>query len=167
MGPYCRFELGELDGDGEIDGGAVADGVADVVRERADGEGEFVGGLRVVEKREDEVAGADVVGEVGEELVAEGIVAEVLNGAAAVGVAVGLLELGFSECGEALEQKRTDRLLPGEVDQLLMSLDRVGDRRRCREQQCEQGGCFQEGSVAGDRNRSSSFSVCVGSTHCT
>jgi hypothetical protein len=145
----------------------VAYRIADVVRERADSEGELVGGLRVVEKRENEVAGADVVGEVGEELVAEGIVAEVLNGAAAVGVTVSLLELRFGECGEVLEQKRTDGLLPGEVDQLLMGLDRVGDGRRCREEQCEQCGGFQEGSAAGGRNRSSSFLVCVGSTHCT
>jgi hypothetical protein len=115
----------------------VADCVADVVRERADSEGELIGSLRVVEKRENEVAGADVMGEVGEELVAEGIVAEVLNGAAAVGVAVGLLKLGFAECRETLEQKRTDGLLPGEVDQLLMGLNRVRDGRRSREEQCE------------------------------
>jgi hypothetical protein len=81
----------------------VADGVADVMRERAYCEGEFVGGLRVVEKGENEVAGADVVSEVGEELVAEGIVAKVLNGAAAIGVAVSLLQLGFSEGREAFE----------------------------------------------------------------
>ena len=105
--------------------------IADVVRERADGEGEFIGSLRVVEKRENEVAGADVVGEVGEELVAEGIVAEVLNGAAAVGVTVGLLKLDFGEGGETLEQNRADGLFPGEIDQLLMGLDRVGDGRRC------------------------------------
>jgi hypothetical protein len=44
-----------------------------------------------MEEREEEVAGADVVSEIGEELVAERVVAEVLNGAAAVGVGVGLL----------------------------------------------------------------------------
>ena len=61
-GAEALFEAGELDGDGEVDGGAVADGVADVVGEGADGEGEFVGVLGVAQKREDEVAGADVVG---------------------------------------------------------------------------------------------------------
>ncbi|XWK48566.1 hypothetical protein RBB78_14110 [Tunturiibacter empetritectus] len=93
-------ELGELDGYGLVDGIFVTEVVTDVVRETADGEGQVVGGLGVVEKREDEVAGADVVGEVGEECVAEGVVAEVLNGAATVGVGVGLLELGLGEGGE-------------------------------------------------------------------
>ena len=127
VGAVFLFEFGELDGDGEIDGSAVADGVADVVGEGADGEGEFVGGLGVAEEAEDEVSGADVVGEVGEEGVAEGVVAEVLNGAAAVGVGVGLLELGFGEGGVVFEEDGADGLLPGEVDQLLVGLDGVGD----------------------------------------
>ena len=79
--------------------------------------------MGVVQEREDEVAGADVVGKVGEELVAEGVVAEVLNGAAAVGVGVCFLELGFSKCWEVLEKDGTDGLLPGEVDELLVGLD--------------------------------------------
>ena len=71
----------------------------------------------------DEVAGADVVGEVGEEGVAERIVAEVLDGAAAIGVGVGLMELGFGEGGVVFEEDGADGLLPGEVDQLFMGLD--------------------------------------------
>jgi hypothetical protein len=101
----------------------MADGVADVVGEGADGEGKLVRGLGVVQEREDEVAGADVVGEVGEELVAEGVVAEVLNGTAAIGIGVRFLKLGFSKCGEVLEKDGTDGLLPGEVDELLVGLD--------------------------------------------
>src|SRR5260370_40648975 len=97
-------ELGKLDGDGMVDGGAMSDGGADVVREGADGEGEFVGRLSISQKSEDEGAGADVVGEVGEEGVAEGVVSEGLDSAAAVGVGVGLTDLGFGEGGEALEQ---------------------------------------------------------------
>jgi len=50
----------------------VADGVANVVREGADGEGQLVGVGGVAEEIDDEVSGADVVGEVGESLVAEG-----------------------------------------------------------------------------------------------
>jgi hypothetical protein len=160
------FELRELDGDREVDGGTVADGVADVMRERADSEGQLVGSLRVVKKGENEVAGADIVSEVGEEFVAERVVAEVLNGTAAVGVAVGFLELGFGEGGVVFEENGADGLLPGEVDEFLMSLDGVRDGRRCREQKCKEGGCFQEGSAAGGRNRSSSFLVCYDSTHC-
>jgi hypothetical protein len=70
------------------------------------------------------------VGEVGEEGVAEGVVAEVLDGAASVGVGVSFLELGFGEGGIVLEEYGPDGLLPGEVDQLLMALDGVGDGGR-------------------------------------
>ena len=115
----------------------MADGVADVVRESADGEGEFVGVVGVADEAEDEVSGADVVGEVAEEGIAEGVVAEVLDGAAAVGVGVGLLNLGFGEVGIALEQERADGLLPREVDELLVGLDRIGDGLERREDEGE------------------------------
>jgi hypothetical protein len=105
------------------------------VRERADGEGELVGGVGVADEADDEVSGADVMGEVGEEFVAEGVVAEVLDGAAAVGVGVSLLELGFGEGGVVLEKNGPDGLLPRQVDQLLMALDGVGDGWGCREKQ--------------------------------
>ena len=132
VGAVALLEAGKLDGDGEVDGGAVAYGIAEVVGEGADGEGEFVGGLSVAEEREDEVAGADVVGEVGEELVAEGVVAEVLDGATAVGIAVSLLKLGGGEGGEALEQDGLDGGFPGEVDELFVGLDGVGNGGRGR-----------------------------------
>ncbi len=50
----------------------MADVVADVMGEGTYGECEFVGGVGVVEKAQDEVSGADIVGEVGEEGIAEG-----------------------------------------------------------------------------------------------
>ena len=92
-----------------------------------------------MEEREDEVTGTDVVSEIGEELVTEGVVAKVLNGAAAIGVGVGLLELGFGESGVLLEEDGADGLLPGEIDQLLMALDGIGDGWRCREKQSDGG----------------------------
>ena len=75
------------------------------------------------------------MGEFGEEGVAEGIVAEVLNGAAAVGVGVGLLKLGFGQVWEFFEQEGADGLLPGKVDELLVGLDGVGDSGDRREEQ--------------------------------
>ena len=72
----------------------MADGVADVVGERANGEGKLIGVGRVAEEADDEVAGADVVGEVGEGRVAEGVIADVLNDASAVGVGAGFFKLG-------------------------------------------------------------------------
>ena len=68
------------------------------------------------------------MGEIGEESVAEGIVAEVLNGTAAVGVGVSLLKLRFGEIGIVLEEDGADGLFPGEVDQFFVGLNRVGDR---------------------------------------
>ena len=49
---------------GEVGGFRVADRVADVVRERADGEGEFVCVVCVAEEIDDKVAGAHVVSEI-------------------------------------------------------------------------------------------------------
>jgi hypothetical protein len=49
------------------------------------------------------------VGEVGEEGVAEGVVAEVLDGAASVSVGVSLLDLGFGEGRVVLEEYGPDR----------------------------------------------------------
>jgi hypothetical protein len=164
-GAVFFFELGKLDGDGLVDGVFVAEAVADVVGERADGEGEFIGGLGVVKEGEDEVAGADVVSEVGEEGVAEGVVAEVLNGAATVGVGVSFLELGFGEGGVVLEEKRTYGLLPGEVDELLMGLDGVGNGGGRREKQRQGRYRFNEYGAAWGGNVVGPFWCCV--SHCT
>ncbi len=45
-GAVFGAELWELDGDGEVGGAGVADGVANVVGERADGKGKLIGVLR-------------------------------------------------------------------------------------------------------------------------
>ena len=129
-GTVLLFKAGEFYGDGVVDGVAVSDGVAYVMRQRADGEGEVVDVLGVAEEVANKVAGADVVGEIGEESVREGIVAEVLDGAAAVGIGSGLLELGLGEVREAFEQDRADGVLPREVDDGFVGLDRVWDSGR-------------------------------------
>ena len=124
-GAVLFLEAGELDGDGAVGGEAVAEVVSDVMGERADGEGKLVGSFGVGEEGEDKVSGADVVSEIGEVGVAEGVVAEVLNGAATVGVGVRLPELGRGDVGEAAQEKGPDGLLPGEVDEFFVALDRV------------------------------------------
>ena len=148
VGAELFFELGKFDGDRKVDGRAVADGVADVMGEGADGEGELIGGLGIAKEAEDEVSGSDVVGEVGEELVAEGVVAEVLDGASAVGVAVGLLKLGVGQGGVLLEEKGADGLLPGEIDELLVSLDRIGNAGCGREEEGQEGDRLEESGAA-------------------
>jgi hypothetical protein len=137
-GTILLFKAGEFYGDGVVDDIAVSDGVTDVVRERADGEGEVVDVLGVEEKAANKVAGADVVSEIGEESVTEGIVAEVLDGAPAVGIGSGLLELGVGEVGEAFEQDRADGVLPREIDDGFVGLDRVWNAGRGRQDKDEQ-----------------------------
>ncbi len=71
----------------------MADVVADVMGKRPNGKGKLVGVFGVAEEVDDEVAGAHVMGQVGEEGVAEGIVANVLNDASRVGVGPGPFQL--------------------------------------------------------------------------
>ena len=118
-------ELGELLGYGEVDRVGMADGIAQIVGEGADGEGDIVGIFRVAKERADEVAGADVVEEVGEVGFPKGIIAEVLDYAPAVGVGMGFAELCWCEGGEAPEQERLNRVGPSEVDDLLMGEDGI------------------------------------------
>ena len=118
-------ELGELDSDGEVYGGGVSDGVSDVVGQGTDGEGELVGVGGVAKEIYDKVAGADVVGEVGVGDIAKGVVADVLDDAAAVGVGARLFELGRGEVGVAAEEEGDDGVFPGEVNELLVGEKRV------------------------------------------
>ena len=66
------------------------------------------------------------MGEVGEEGVAEGVVTDVLDDAAAVGVSTGVLDFSGRESGVAAEEQRDDGGLPGEVDELLVGKQGVG-----------------------------------------
>ena len=84
-------EFGELEADGLIDSGMTAI-VGGVVSKSAEGKGIFVEVGGFLDEIDDEVAAANVVGEVAEIFAAEGIVAHVLHDGAAVGEGVGLLE---------------------------------------------------------------------------
>src|SRR5215469_7084836 len=94
-----RAEFRKLNWNRKVSGLRVANGVADVVGECSDSEGEFIRVVRVAEEVDDEIAGAHVMREVGERLFAEGIVADVLDNAAAVGIGTGTVELGLREVG--------------------------------------------------------------------
>lgn len=166
-GAVTLFKLREFDGDREVDGAAVTDGVADVMGERADGEGKLVGGAGVADERKDEVTGADVVGKVGEETIAEGVIAEVLDSAATVGIAMRFLQLGFGEVGVVFEEDGTNRLLPGEIDELFVGLDRVGSARRGGENEGHERYRFEEGGAAWKVDCVASKVVFGASSHCT
>ena len=78
------LELGIHDRHGDVDRFRMTAGVVGVVGERAEREGELVDVARVAQQRFDEVARADVVHEIAEELVAERVVAQILNHRSAV-----------------------------------------------------------------------------------
>ena len=85
-------QLGILDGDRLIDGGMSGD-IGRVVRESAKGEGVFVDILAFEQQLAHEVAAADVVHQAAEFRAAEGVVPEVLDDGAAIGVGMGLGDL--------------------------------------------------------------------------
>jgi hypothetical protein len=144
QGTEFRLKPGKFDGNGVVDGVPVTYVVADVVREGSDSEGEIVSVLGIAQEAEDEVAGADIVGEVGEEWVAKGIIAEVLDGAAAIGVGMGHPELLFREVRKAPEQDGPNRLPPCEIDDHLVSLDGIGNAGGGRQNEDEQGDGFDQ-----------------------
>ena len=105
------------------------------MRKRAQGESILVEVLRVVDQRLNEVAGADIVSQIAEDLIAERIVTDVLNDAAAVGVSVGVLSRSSGVAvGKAGEQQRLDLLVPQQIDDLFVRQDGVG-RAYWRERQ--------------------------------
>src|SRR5215472_4582552 len=95
------------------------------MRKRTDGEGKLIRVVGVPEKADDEVAGAHVVRQVGKVLVAEWIVADVLDNASAVRIRAGLFQLCRRKGWIAAEQQRNDGGVPGKVDQLLVRQHRV------------------------------------------
>ena len=133
-----RGQLGKLDRHGAIGGLGVADVVADVMGKRPNGKGKLVGVLGIAEEIDDEVAGADVVGQVREERVAEGIVANVLNDAARIGVGPCLFQLLGGDVGITAAQQRHDGALPGQVDQLLVGQQRISAGGPADKQQAQQ-----------------------------
>jgi hypothetical protein len=150
--PVLLFQTGKLDWNGDIDGLAVSNHIADIVAERANGKRKFVGRLRVVEQAKDKVARADVMGKIREKTIAERVVAKVLNRRAAVSVGMGFLELGFGKGGIVLQQNWANRRLPREIDKLFVALDRVGNRRSGRKDQRQQSNRFKKRAAAGEKN---------------
>ena len=83
------------------------------------------------------------MGEVGEEGVAEGVVAQVLDGTAAISIGVCLLKLGFGKVGKAIEEYGTDGVLPGQIDNHFVGLDRERDAGRGRQDKDDQREGFE------------------------
>jgi|HubBroStandDraft_6_1064221.scaffolds.fasta_scaffold09614_4 hypothetical protein len=88
---FCS-QLGKLRWDGEIGGQGMAFDISDVVGERAYGEGQLICVSSVAKQGNDEVAGPDVMSQVGERPIAEGIIPDILNDASPVRVGSGVLD---------------------------------------------------------------------------
>ena len=116
----------------------MTDAITNVVGERADGEGEFVGGVRIAKKALDEVAGADVVDEIREQAAAERVVPEILDERTAVGVGAGLAQRVGGGAGEPLLQDRRNLVVPHHVDDRFVGQDRIGRGVRRRHQDAQQ-----------------------------
>src|SRR5580765_2750092 len=90
--------------------------VGRVVTECAEGEGVLVDVVRVTDQRGDEVAGANVVQQITEEMTAERIVAKVLNHASAVGVGASPQQVVRRRLWKARLQQGLDRGIPDRID---------------------------------------------------
>ena len=108
-----------------------------VVGERAEGERELVRIARIADQRLDEVAGPDVVSQVGEQMTAEGVVPEVLDEGPPYAYERASRMRG-AEPAESLPQQSGDPMVPGRVNGTQVCDHRVrGERPRTRESTAE------------------------------
>src|SRR5947209_20120056 len=95
----------------------MSDGVPQIMRKCPHGEGKFVERLRVAEHPGDEITCPNIVREIAEEGLAEGVVTHILDGTSAVSVRVRDSQLFFSSSGESLQQDGADRAVPCQVNE--------------------------------------------------
>src|SRR4051794_29030125 len=96
-------ELGKFLRDGSIHGRMSGD-VSRVVRKRTQGKGILVDVASLGEQRPNKVAATNVMHQIAEESVAEWVIAQVMDQASAVGVAVSDTELFWCRAGILLHQ---------------------------------------------------------------
>jgi hypothetical protein len=72
-----------------------------------------------------EVSAANVMHQITEFSAAEGVVAEILNYGAAIGIGVGLLDLVVRQSGESLQEKGTNFVRPEEINDFLVCQNRI------------------------------------------
>ena len=111
---------------GTIDGDRVAIRIGSIMRESTQCEGVFIEISGVAQQRCDEIAAADVVRQIREEVRAKRVVTHVLDNAPAVGVSMRLLQILCRCSSKALQQKRLNRLLPDSVDDRFMRQNGIG-----------------------------------------
>ena len=93
------------------------------MRERSQRKGVFVGVLAFVKELDHKVAAANVVHQIAEFLVAERVVAEVLDYGAAIRVSVRFAHLIVCEAGITRQQQRPQLVVPEQIDDLFVRQD--------------------------------------------
>jgi hypothetical protein len=95
------------------------------MRQSAQGKCVFIQVFGFCEKRKDEIAASDIMGQVAEEFAAKRIVTHVLDNRAAINIRMGLQEIFWVRIRETLQELRHNVVLPGCVDDRFMGQDRV------------------------------------------
>jgi hypothetical protein len=98
------------------------------VRECTESEGVFIGILTLQQQLSNEVAAANVVHQITEFHAPKGIVAEVLDDGAAIGMSVCLGELVLRERWESLEEKGTEFVGPHQINDFLVGEHGISER---------------------------------------
>src|SRR6185369_17810765 len=119
-----------------VDRGMAGD-VRGIMRQRAQGEGVLVNILTLAQQFQHEVAAANVMHQIAELYAAEGIVAQVLDDGAAIGVGMRLGDLLFRESGIALQKEGTKGVSPEQVNNLFVSQDGIRGRAAAAHEQDE------------------------------
>ena len=125
----------------------MADVVGGVMRERAEREGVLVDVVRLANQRLHEIAGADVVHQVAEEVAAERVVAKILNHRAAVGVGARLASSFARRARKAAREQRPKAGVPQRIDVGFVRQHgvRPGIRRRQERQRQHAHGAAESG----------------------
>src|SRR5579872_2118062 len=118
-----------------VHGDGMALDIRGVVGEGAEREGVLVEVFLFAEEIHDEIAAADVVDQVAEEMAAEWVVAHVLEYAAGIGIAMRFLQLFRFGLGIPGQQQRLDVGIPSRVDDGFVSEDGIAVEGGCQKQE--------------------------------
>ena len=99
------------------------------MRQRSQREGVLIDVGRFVQQRGDKFSATNVVHQVAEILAAAGIVAHILNQAAAVSVGMCLAQIFGGRVGKPRQQHGLNLVLPRQIDDLLMGQDGIASGR--------------------------------------
>src|SRR5713226_3040218 len=108
-----------------VHGHSMAVAIRGVVRQSAERECVFIQVLRIADQRLDEVAAANVVHQIAEEMTAVRIIAQVLNDRAAKGEAMSLAQFVGSGVWKALEEQRTNAGIPSSINEGFVRENRI------------------------------------------